>query len=115
VMRVPRLIAPGLTLGAALSNSTHDRPRSSLPVTTRRIGFSSSAIDHPLVFRPAQKLIQFEPHCHPTPSSTMMMADPGNKTQGIGSEPVRASRFVASIIAVAAALAPSDRAMAQAQ
>ena len=45
----------------------------------------------------------------------MMMPDPGNKTQGIGSEPVRASRFVASIIAVAAALAPSDRAMAQAQ
>src|SRR6185312_2824387 len=43
-MQVPLLIAPGLTFGAALSNSTHERPCSSLPVTTRRIGFSSSAI-----------------------------------------------------------------------
>src|SRR4029078_9421915 len=41
VMHVPRLIAPGLTFGAALSNSTHDRPCASLPVTTRRIGFGS--------------------------------------------------------------------------
>jgi len=40
--QVPGRIAPGLTLGAALSNSTRERPRSSLPVTTRRIGFTFS-------------------------------------------------------------------------
>src|SRR6185369_16034629 len=49
VMQVPRLIAPGLTFGAALSNSTHDRPCASLPVTTRRIGFSSSDIAIPCI------------------------------------------------------------------
>jgi len=43
-MQVPRLIAPGLTFGAALSNSTPERPRSSLPVTTRLIGLGSSAM-----------------------------------------------------------------------
>jgi hypothetical protein len=43
-MQVPRLMAPGLTFGAALSSRTHDRPRASLPVTTRLIGFGSSAI-----------------------------------------------------------------------
>jgi len=43
-MHVPRLIAPGLTLGAALSNSTQDRPWASLPVTTRLIGLGSFAI-----------------------------------------------------------------------
>lgn len=32
-------IGPGLASGAALSNSTRERPRSSFPVTTRRIGF----------------------------------------------------------------------------
>src|SRR5712692_4905924 len=36
--------APTLTLGAALSNRTRDRPCVSLPVTTRRIGFMVSAI-----------------------------------------------------------------------
>src|SRR6266404_7598207 len=46
-MQVPRLIAPGFTLGAALSNSTHERPCVSFPVTTRRIGFTSSAIAGP--------------------------------------------------------------------
>jgi hypothetical protein len=44
VMHVPGRIAPGLTFGAALSNSTRDLPLASLPVTTRRIGFSLSAI-----------------------------------------------------------------------
>src|SRR5215471_4891871 len=41
-MQVPLLIAPGLTLGAALSNSTRERPLASLPVTTRRIGLIPS-------------------------------------------------------------------------
>src|SRR5215468_12631444 len=44
VMQVPRTIAPGLTLGAALSNSTHERPCASLPVTTRRIGLGSAIV-----------------------------------------------------------------------
>jgi hypothetical protein len=44
VMQMLWLIVPGLTFGAALSNSTHDRPYSSLPVTTRRIGFGSLSI-----------------------------------------------------------------------
>jgi len=44
VMQVPRLMAPGLTLGAALSNSTRERPCASLPVTTRRIGFIPSGM-----------------------------------------------------------------------
>ena len=44
-----------------------------------------------------------------------MMARPGRKTQGIGSEPVRAKCFAVSIMAVAAAFAPSGRTMAQAQ
>src|SRR5258708_34764227 len=43
-MQVPRLMAPGLTLGAALSNSTRERPCASLPVTTRRIGFIPSGM-----------------------------------------------------------------------
>jgi hypothetical protein len=43
-MHVPGRIAPGLTLGAALSNNTRDLPLASLPVTTRRIGFGLSAI-----------------------------------------------------------------------
>src|SRR4029453_9087864 len=44
VMQVPRTIAPGLTLGAALSNRTHERPCASFPVTTRRIGFGVSVM-----------------------------------------------------------------------
>src|SRR5712692_4735958 len=44
VMPALALTAPGLTFGAALSKSTRDLPRSSLPVTTRRIGRSFSAI-----------------------------------------------------------------------
>src|SRR4051812_172915 len=34
------LTAPGFTLGAALSQSTRERPSAALPVTTRRIGRS---------------------------------------------------------------------------
>src|SRR5580693_3114185 len=44
-MQVPLLTAPGLTFGAALSNSTRERPCASLPVTTRRIGLTGSAMD----------------------------------------------------------------------
>src|SRR5713226_6708819 len=44
VMPALALTAPGFTFGAALSKSTRDLPRSSLPVTTRRIGRSFSAI-----------------------------------------------------------------------
>src|SRR5215831_3177638 len=44
VMQVPLLTAPGLTLGAALSNSTRERPRASMPVTTRRIGLIGSGM-----------------------------------------------------------------------
>src|SRR5437879_12566080 len=36
--------APGLPLGAALSNSTRDLPCSSFPVTTRRMGRNFSAM-----------------------------------------------------------------------
>src|ERR1700752_1182933 len=43
-MQVPLLTAPGLTLGAALSNSTRERPCASLPVTTRRIGLIGSGM-----------------------------------------------------------------------
>ena len=49
VMQVPRLIVPELTLGAAVSNNTQERPSKSLPVTTRRIGLGSSAIDIHLI------------------------------------------------------------------
>src|SRR6266852_4835244 len=38
------LTAPGLTLGAALSNSTRDLPCASFPVTTRRMGRNFSAV-----------------------------------------------------------------------
>src|SRR5712691_13400647 len=48
-MQVPRTIAPGLTLGAALSNSTRERPAASLPVTTRRIGLMASVMGSPFV------------------------------------------------------------------
>src|SRR3981081_3460106 len=44
VMQVPLLTAPGLTLGAALSNRTRERPFASLPVTTRRIGLIGSGM-----------------------------------------------------------------------
>ena len=44
VMQVPGRIAPGFTLGAALSNRTFDLPRASLPVTTRRIGLMASVM-----------------------------------------------------------------------
>src|SRR4030095_7011102 len=44
VIAVPFLNAFALTLGAALSYSTHDRPCSSLPVTTRRMGLMPSAM-----------------------------------------------------------------------
>src|SRR2546421_3054748 len=43
-MQVPRTIAPGLTLGAALSNSTREQPCASLPVTTRRIGLIAAVM-----------------------------------------------------------------------
>jgi hypothetical protein len=63
-MQVPRLMAPGLTFGAALSSRTHDRPRASVPVTTRLIGLGSSAIvSFPYVSR------QFkygDMNCHPS-------------------------------------------------
>ena len=42
VMLVPFWKGLVLTLGAALSNSTQERPCASLPVTTRRIGLMSS-------------------------------------------------------------------------
>src|ERR1700724_172426 len=45
VMQVPLLTAPGLTLGAALSNNTRERPFASLPVTTRRMGLIGSGMD----------------------------------------------------------------------
>src|SRR5205814_7641039 len=38
------LTAPGLTLGAALSKSTRERPCASFPVTTRRMGRSFSVM-----------------------------------------------------------------------
>src|SRR5204862_8015900 len=38
------LTAPGLTLGAALSKSTRERPCASFPVTTRRMGRSFSGM-----------------------------------------------------------------------
>src|SRR6266581_76537 len=38
------LTAPGLTLGAAPSNSTRERPCASFPVTTRRMGRSFSVM-----------------------------------------------------------------------
>src|SRR5262245_40013242 len=41
VMLVPFWNGLALTLGAALSNSTRERPWASLPVTTRRIGLMS--------------------------------------------------------------------------
>src|SRR5262245_11984574 len=44
VMHVPGRIAPGFTLGAALSYSTRERPCASLPVTTRRIGLILSVM-----------------------------------------------------------------------
>src|SRR3954466_9210916 len=43
-MPVPGRIAPGFTLGAALSYTTHERPCASWPVTTRRIGFNCNDI-----------------------------------------------------------------------
>jgi len=43
-MQVPGRIAPRLTFGAALSNSTRDLPFASLPVTTRRIGLTLSVM-----------------------------------------------------------------------
>jgi tripartite-type tricarboxylate transporter receptor subunit TctC len=45
-MQVPRLIEPGFTLGAALSNNTQERPSALLPVTTRRIGLGSAIAIH---------------------------------------------------------------------
>src|SRR6266849_8568178 len=44
VMPALELTAPGLTLGAAPSKSTRERPYSSFPVTTRRIGRSFSVM-----------------------------------------------------------------------
>src|SRR5262245_41611264 len=44
VMQVPRTTAPGSTLGAALSNSTCERPWASFPVTTRLIGLGASVM-----------------------------------------------------------------------
>src|SRR5215831_20764174 len=64
VMQVPRLIAPGFTLGAALSNRRQDRPCASFPVTTRRIGLTSSAISRPFLGR-LRKLDELQSHCHP--------------------------------------------------
>jgi len=56
VMQVPRTIAPGLMLGAALSNSTRERPCASLPVTTRRIGLGACAIS-PLSLTPVEAFL----------------------------------------------------------
>src|SRR5260221_8880539 len=44
VMPALGLTAPGLTFGAALSNSTRDFPFASFPVTTRRMGRSFSVM-----------------------------------------------------------------------
>jgi hypothetical protein len=44
VIAVPFLKALALTLGAALSKTTQDRPCASLPVTTRRMGLIPSAM-----------------------------------------------------------------------
>src|SRR5258708_36730460 len=44
VMPALALTAPGLTLGAAPSKSTRERPYSSFPVTTRRMGRSFSVM-----------------------------------------------------------------------
>src|SRR5262249_21291577 len=63
VMHVPRLIAPGFTLGAALSNRTQERPCASFPVTTRRIGLTASAIARLLIGR-LRKLDESQLHCH---------------------------------------------------
>src|SRR5580704_9391571 len=69
-MQVPRLIAPGLTFGAALSNNTPERPYSSLPVTTRRIGRGSevSASSPCIDILPALLSRQFGPRCFVNPS-----------------------------------------------
>src|SRR3954463_10338618 len=56
-MQVPRLMAPGLTLGAALSNSTRERPCASLPVTTRRIGFIPAG----MAFLPGSEFVYIAP------------------------------------------------------
>src|ERR1051325_3506159 len=61
VMQVPRLIAPGLTFGAALSNSTQERPCASLPVTTRRIGFGSLVSISGLTFPPRRNAMRVRP------------------------------------------------------
>src|ERR1051326_6308592 len=61
VMQVPRLIAPGLTFGAALSNSTQERPCASLPVTTRRIGFGSLVSISGLTFQPRRNAMRVRP------------------------------------------------------
>src|SRR2546422_11472396 len=46
------LTAPGLTLGAAPSKSTRDRPSSSFPVTTRRMGrgFSVMSLEIDVIY-----------------------------------------------------------------
>jgi hypothetical protein len=43
-MHVPGRIAPGFTFGAALSNSTRERPSALFPVTTLLIGLISLAM-----------------------------------------------------------------------
>src|SRR5258707_3891782 len=75
-MQVPRLIAPGFTLGAALSNSTQERPCVSFPVTTRRIGFTSSAIAGPRArsIAKARRVCNRIVVLHP---SSIMVAAPG--------------------------------------
>src|SRR5258707_12142820 len=101
VMQVPRLIAPGLTLGAALSNSSHDRPPSSLPVTTRRIGFSPSAIGSPqFSARRKASSVRTALSSHPVIDHDDGR-DQGAKDPGRMEEIVRAGGFIASIIAVA--------------
>src|SRR5215210_6699943 len=53
----------GLTLGAALSNSTRERPCASLPVTTRRIGFIASAMHDSLSFRTRAEIATIHAVC----------------------------------------------------
>src|ERR1044071_8312663 len=109
VMQVPRLIAPGLTFGAALSNSTQERPWASLPVTTRRIGFGSLVNIAVLSFSPRRKLCELGLHCH----RACMIYHAQQSRQRSGRTRVRTS--VAVVLGAALTLGIVQPAAAQAQ
>src|ERR1700722_2428684 len=90
-MQVPRLTAPGLTFGAALSNSTRERPLASLPVTTRRIGLTGSGMEVLVERRPRR----------------YSLAAPGTKEKCMF---VRSLVAAAAMVAVGMSLPPTARA-----